>query len=149
MLDTPGHTLGHISYYIPSAKVAFVADTLFSLGCGRLLEGTPEMMWESLEKLIALPDDTAIYCGHEYTQANARFALTIEPDNLDLVARAREVDALRAAGKPTLPTTMALEKRTNPFIRVDEPGIRKRLGMENAPASAVFGEIRRRKDEFK
>lgn len=101
------------------------------------------------EKLIALPDDTAIYCGHEYTQANARFALTIEPDNLDLVARAREVDALRAAGKPTLPTTMALEKRTNPFIRVDEPGIRKRLGMENAPASAVFGEIRRRKDEFK
>ncbi len=106
------------------------------------------MMWASLEKLIALPDDTTIYCGHEYTQANARFALTIEPDNAELVARAAEIDRLRAEGKPTLPTTMALEKATNPFLRVNEPGIRKRLGMENASPAEVFGEIRKRKDNF-
>jgi len=149
VIDTPGHTIGHISYYLPAAKVAFVADTLFALGCGRVIEGTPEMMWQSLEKLIALPDDTLIYCGHEYTQANARFALTIEPDNADLVARAREVDSLRSAGKATLPTTMALEKRTNPFLRVNEPSIRRRLGMENASPAAVFATIRKRKDDFK
>ena len=106
VIETPGHTLGHVSYYIPAAKVAFVADTLFALGCGRVIEGTFPMMWNSLEKLMALPDDTAVYFGHEYTQANARFALTIEPANSDLIIRAREVDALRAAGKATLPTTI-------------------------------------------
>src|SRR5215211_6151351 len=148
VIDTPGHTLGHISYYIPAAKVAFVADTLFAMGCGRLLEGTPEMMWNSLEKLLALPDDTVIYCGHEYTQANARFALTIEPENRDLVARAQQVDERRRAGQPTLPTTIELEKRTNPFLRVNEPDIRRRLAMENALPADVFGEIRRRKDKF-
>jgi len=148
VLETPGHTLDHLSYYLPAAKVAFVADTLFALGCGRVFEGTPEMMWASLEKLIALPDDTTIYCGHEYTQANARFALTIEPDNAELVARAAEIDHLRAEGKPTLPTTMALEKATNPFLRVNEPSIRQRLGMENASPAEVFGEIRKRKDNF-
>ncbi len=148
VIETPGHTLGEVSYYVPAAKAAFVADTLFALGCGRVFEGTPEMMWQSLEKLIALPDDTAIYCGHEYTQANAKFALTIEPDNAALVARAKEIDALRAAGKPTLPTSMAVEKATNPFLRVNEPGIRKRLGMESASPAAVFGEIRKRKDNF-
>lgn len=149
VIATPGHTSGHVSYYIPAAKVAFTADTLFALGCGRCFEEPPEVMWGSLEKLAALPDETVVYCGHEYTESNARFALTIEPDNAELVARAAEVSALRAAGKPTLPTTIGLEKRTNPFLRANEPGIRQRLGLETAPAAAVFAEIRRRKDVFK
>lgn len=149
VLDTPGHTLGHVSYVIPAAKVAFTADTLFSLGCGRVFEGTPAMMWASLEALMALPDETKVYCGHEYTQANARFALTIEPENADLVARAKEVDALRAAGRPTLPTTIGQEKRTNPFLRAGEPGIARNLGMAGAAPAEVFAEIRKRKDHFK
>jgi hydroxyacylglutathione hydrolase len=149
VIDTPGHTLGHITYFMPSQKLAFAADTLFAVGCGRVIEGTMEMMWVSLQKLAALPDDTTVYCGHEYTEANIRFALTIEPDNADLIERAKEVAALRAAGKATLPTTIGREKRTNPFLRADDRGIRARLGMEGAPASAVFGEIRQRKDRFK
>jgi len=149
VLDTPGHTLGHISYYIPAAKVAFVADTLFALGCGRVIEGTFPMMWASLEKLLALPDDTVVYCGHEYTKSNARFALTIEPANSNLIVRAREVDELRSADKPTLPTTIGLEKRTNPFLRVDEPAVRDILGMPDASRAEVFGAIRTRKDNFK
>lgn len=148
VLETPGHTLGHISYVIPKAGVAFVADTLFALGCGRVFEGTPEMMWHSLEKLLALPDATQIYCGHEYTLANAKFALTIDPGNPELVARAKEVEALRESGKPTLPTTMALEKKTNPFLRVNEPEIRANLGMPDATPAQVFAEIRKRKDNF-
>jgi hydroxyacylglutathione hydrolase len=148
VIETPGHTLGHISYWIPSAKVAFVADTLFAMGCGRVFEGTPEMMWNSLEKLLALPDETTIYCGHEYTLANAKFALTVDPDNADLVARAKEVESLRAAGKATLPTTIGLEKKTNPFLRVNDPKIRKLLGMAGASPAEVFAEIRRRKDNF-
>ena len=148
VIATPGHTLDHVSYYLPGAGVAFAADTLFAIGCGRIFEGDPEMMWASLRKLMALPDDTTVYCGHEYTQANARFAMAIEPDNPELVARAEEVDALRAAGKPTLPTTIAREKATNPFLRVDQPGIRQRLRLQDAPAAEVFAEIRRRKDSF-
>lgn len=148
VIETPGHTLGHISYWIPKSGVAFVADTLFAMGCGRVFEGTPEMMWNSLEKLLALPDETTIYCGHEYTLANARFALSIEPDNGELVARASEVEKLRAAGEPTLPTTMAIEKRTNPFLRVNEPAIRSNLGMADATPAEVFAEIRKRKDNF-
>lgn len=148
VVETPGHTLGHISYVIPKAGVAFVADTLFSMGCGRVFEGTPEMMWHSLEKLLALPDSTNIYCGHEYTLANAKFALTIEPGNADLVARAKEVEALRNAGRPTLPTTIAIEKRTNPFLRVNEPEIRANLRMADAAPAEVFAEIRKRKDNF-
>ena len=149
VLATPGHTLDHITFWIPSGGVAFVGDTLFAIGCGRVIEGTFPMMWNSLEKLMQLPNDTDIYCGHEYTQANARFALTIEPENNDLVERARQVDERRAAGQATLPTTMLLEKRTNPFLRVDEPHIRDRLGMRGKPAAEVFGEIRKRKDSFK
>lgn len=149
VIDTPGHTLGHISYYIPSARIAHVADTLFAVGCGRVIEGTMDMMWASLEKLATLPPDTQVYCGHEYTEANIRFALTVDPENQDLIARAAEVKALRASGKATLPTTIARELATNPFLRAGDAGIRKRLGMENAPASAVFGEIRRRKDAFR
>jgi hydroxyacylglutathione hydrolase len=148
VIETPGHTLGHVSYWIPSEKIAFVADTLFAMGCGRVFEGTPEMMWNSLEKLLALPDETTIYCGHEYTLANAKFALTVDPGNADLVARAKEVEGLRAVGKPTLPTTLALEKKTNPFLRANDPAIRKLLGMADASSAEVFAEIRRRKDNF-
>jgi hydroxyacylglutathione hydrolase len=146
VLDTPGHTAGHITYVIPSAKAAFVGDTLFALGCGRVIEGTPQMMWESLKKLMALPKDTAVYCGHEYTQSNARFALTIEPDSAALQKRAREVDDLRAAGTATLPTTIGLELETNPFLRPHVPAIQKRLGMEGKPEWEIFAEIRDRKN---
>lgn len=148
VIATPGHTLGHISYYMPGAKTAFTADTLFALGCGRIFEGTPAQMHESLQKLAALPDDTAVYCGHEYTEANAKFALTIDPDNRQLVERAAEISALRANGKPTLPTTIGLEKQTNPFLRAGDPQIRQHLGMIDASDEAVFTEIRSRKDNF-
>ncbi len=147
VLDTPGHTAGHITYWIPAAKVAFVGDTLFSLGCGRILEGTPEMMWNSLEKLIALPPDTAVYCGHEYTLANARFSLQIEPENAALQKRAKEVEALRAAGKPTLPTTIGAELAANPFLRASSPAIRARLGLAAADDWQVFAEVRERKNK--
>ncbi len=117
ILETPGHTLGHICYYLPEAGVAFVGDTLFSLGCGRLFEGTAVQMWDSLGKLMRLPDDTRVYCAHEYTEANARFALSVDPDNPELQARARHVRALRIRVAPTLPTTIGMEKQTNPFLR--------------------------------
>jgi hydroxyacylglutathione hydrolase len=149
VIDTPGHTLGHITYWLPDAGIAFVGDTLFALGCGRVIEGTADMMWASLEKLQAFPDTTEIYCGHEYTEANARFALTIEPDNVELAARAAVVTKLRAAGRMTLPTTMGAEKRTNPFLRAREAGIRSRLGMADAAPAQVFAEIRKRKDTFR
>jgi hydroxyacylglutathione hydrolase len=146
VLDTPGHTAGHISYVIPAAKVAFVGDTLFAIGCGRVIEGNAQMMWQSLQKLMALPKDTTVYCGHEYTQANAKFALTIEPDNAALMKRAKEVDAMRAASKATLPTTIGVELETNPFLRPHVPAIQKRLGMEGRPEWEIFGEIRERKN---
>jgi hydroxyacylglutathione hydrolase len=148
VLDTPGHTLGQVNYVIPSAKAAFCGDTLFAMGCGRVIEGTPKMMWGSLQKLMALPTDTAVYCGHEYTQANARFALTIEPDSAALQKRAGEVDALRARGEATLPTTIGLELETNPFLRPQVPAIQRRLGMEGRPEWEVFAEIRERKNRF-
>lgn len=146
VLETPGHTAGHISYYIPSAKVAFVGDTLFAVGCGRVIEGNAQMMWTSLRKLMALPKDTTVYCGHEYTQSNAKFALTIEPDNTALQKRAKEIDALRAAGKATLPTTIGLELETNPFLRPHVAAIQQRLGMAGKPEWEIFGEIRERKN---
>lgn len=146
VLETPGHTAGHVSYWIPAAKVAFVGDTLFAIGCGRVIEGTHEMMWSSLQKLMALPPETAIYCGHEYTLSNGKFALTIEPENQALQARMREVEALRAAGKPTLPTRVDIELATNPFLRPHVAAIRKRLGMEARQDWEVFGEIRERKN---
>lgn len=146
ILDTPGHTAGHISYHLPDAKVAFVGDTVFAMGCGRVIEGTPEMMWNSLSKVMKLPPDTELYCGHEYTLSNAKFALTIEPDNAALQRRAREVEALRATGKSTLPTRLDRELDTNPFLRPHVPAIRKRLGLEGAPDWQVFAEIRERKN---
>ena len=148
VIATPGHTLGHISYYFPQDGLLFAADTLFALGCGRIFEGTPDQMWESLKKLRALPDPTIVYCGHEYTLANARFAVTVDPDNLSLTTRARDIEAQREAGRPTLPTTIGEEKVTNPFLRPDDAGIRSHLGMENATDAEVFAEIRRRKDNF-
>jgi hydroxyacylglutathione hydrolase len=146
VLETPGHTSGHITYWIPSAGVAFVGDTLFAIGCGRVIEGNAEMMWKSLQKLMKLPKDTLVYCGHEYTQANARFALTVEPENEALQRRAKEVDQMRAAGKATLPTTIGVELDTNPFLRPHLPAIQKRLGMVGKPEWQIFGEIRERKN---
>jgi hydroxyacylglutathione hydrolase len=149
VLETPGHTNGHISYWFAADRLAFVGDTLFSIGCGRLLEGTPEMMWASLLKLRALPDATQIFCGHEYTASNVAYALTVEPDNAALRARAEEVAALRAAGKPTIPVTIGAEKAENPFLRADVAAVAKALGMADAPAAAVFARIRKGKDDFR
>ncbi len=148
VISTPGHTAGEISFYIPAAKVAFTGDTLFSLGCGRIFEGTPVMMFRSLQRLLALPGDTEIYCGHEYSESNARFALTIDPENSALKERAREITLLREAGLPTLPTTLLREMATNPFLRWHDPSIRRHLNMEKASDEAVFAEIRKRKDNF-
>jgi hydroxyacylglutathione hydrolase len=148
VIDTPGHTAGHISYFFPADKLAFVGDTLFSIGCGRIIEGNPEMMWDSLLKLRALPDDTKFYCGHEYTAANIRFAKTIEPANKALAARAEEVEGLVAAGKPTIPATIGAEKTENPFLRADVPDVAKAVGLAGSPAWKVFAEIRERKNRF-
>lgn len=147
--DTPGHTRGHIVYHFEDDGAAFVGDTLFALGCGRVFEGTPTQMWDSLKKLRdRLADSTRIYCAHEYTQANARFALSVDPDNAELRARAAEVDRLRAADQATVPSTMAVEKATNPFLRPDSPGLMSALGMTGADPVAVFAETRKRKDHF-
>ncbi|MBA4782922.1 MAG: hydroxyacylglutathione hydrolase [Rhizobiales bacterium] len=148
VIETPGHTLGQVNYFLPEAKVAFTGDTLFALGCGRIFEGSAAQMWGSMQKLMRLPPETAIYCGHEYTLANAKFAVSVDPENAELRQRASEIEALRAAGKPTLPTTLAIELRTNPFLRANDPAIRAHLGMEAASDEAVFTEIRRRKDHF-
>jgi hydroxyacylglutathione hydrolase len=148
VLDTPGHTTGHIAYWFEKEKLLFVGDTLFSIGCGRVIEGTPEMMWKSLARLRSLPDDTQIYCGHEYTQANIRFALTIEPRNQALQSRAEEVSRLGALGKPTIPTTIAAEKAANPFLRADAPGVAAAVGLSGRPPEQVFAEIRARKNRF-
>ena len=148
VIDTPGHTVGHVALHIPAQKLLFTGDTMFSMGCGRLFEGTAEQMWSSLDTLRSLPGDTNIYCGHEYTKANAAFALSVDDDNETLKKRAREVDELRAAGQPTLPVSMALERATNPFLRPDDPAIRARLGMADAENVDVFAELRRRKDRF-
>ena len=146
VIETPGHTAGHISYFFDADRLAFVGDTLFSIGCGRVIEGTPEMMWASLLKLRALPDDTEIYCGHEYTEANIRFALTIEPDNPDLRARAEEARRQIAAGQPTIPTTIGAEKRANVFLRADVPAVAAAVGLAGRPAAQVFAEVRERKN---
>ncbi len=147
VLETPGHTRGHITYWIPAAEVAFAGDTLFALGCGRVFEGTAEQMWRSLEKLAKLPPQTTVYCGHEYTLSNGRFALTIEPENEALQARVREIEAQRARNEPTVPTRIDVELATNPFLRPHSAAIRKRLGLENAPDWQVFGEVRERKNK--
>jgi hydroxyacylglutathione hydrolase len=149
VLDTPGHTRGHIVYFLPEARAAFVGDTLFALGCGRLFEGSPEQMWSSLQKILRWPDDTRIYCAHEYTLSNAAFALTVEPENPALVARAREVAALRRAGQPTVPSTLGVEKATNPFLRPTSPGLKSTIGLAGADAVTVFARTRALKDRFR
>lgn len=147
VFDVPGHTRGHIAYWFSESRALFCGDTLFTLGCGRLFEGTPQQMWRSLLKLRALPAETRVYCGHEYTQANARFALTVEPGNAALVERARRVDARRADGLPTVPAAMGEEIATNPFLRADQRPLQDWAGASGDPV-ATFAAIRRAKDNF-
>ena len=147
VLETPGHTLDHISYVFDADKALFAADTLFSIGCGRVFEGNYPTMWESLLKLRALPDDFRLYCGHEYTASNVKFALNVEPDNAALRARAEEVTRLRAAGKPTIPSLLGEEKKANVFLRADDPSVAIKLRMKGASAADVFGELRERKNK--
>jgi hydroxyacylglutathione hydrolase len=146
VLEVPAHTRGAVAYVFGSA--VFTGDTLFAMGCGRLFEGSAEMMLASLHKIASLPDATAVYCGHEYTLANARFAVTLEPGNVALAARLKAVEAARARGLPTVPSSIALEKATNPFLRTQSAEIRSSVGMATASDTDVFAEIRRRKDNF-
>ena len=142
VLDVPGHTSGGIAFVI--GENVFTGDTLFAMGCGRLFEGTPEMMWQSLSKFMRLPDATKVFCGHEYTLNNGKFALTLEPNNAALVARVKEIENLRC----TIPSTIGLEKKTNPFLRPDSKEIQKTLGLEGAGLISVFAKIRELKDNF-
>lgn len=148
VMDVSGHTVGHIAFYVPAAKAAFTADSLMALGCGRLFEGTPAQMWASMQKLMALPTDTTICSGHEYTASNAKFALTVDPENPALISRSEDITEARAKGEPTVPSLLSLELETNPFLRPHDPGIRATLGMQNATDTDVFTEIRARKDKF-
>lgn len=148
VIDVGGHTVGHIAYWFEDAKVAFVGDSLFALGCGRMFEGTPQQFQASLARLKALPEDTVIYCAHEYTEANARFALSVDPDNAMLRAYAKRVAEKRSKGEPTIPTVLAAELAANPFLRWDDSSLRGHLGLEGAEDWEVFAEVRRRKDSF-
>lgn len=148
VIEVPGHTSGHIAYWFAAEDILFAGDTLFAMGCGRAFEEPPAVLFHSLMKLAALPGKTKFYCGHEYTLANARFALTADPSNARLKARAEEVARLRQAGQFTLPSTLALELATNPFLRAGDPGIQAGLGMSGAAPAAVFAELRERKNRF-
>jgi hydroxyacylglutathione hydrolase len=148
VFDIPGHTRGHIAYWFADSDALFCGDTIFALGCGRLFEGTPDQMWRSIGKLRPLPGATRVYCAHEYTQSNARFALTVDGGNPALVARVRDVDDKRARGEATVPSTLAEERATNPFLRADDPTLAKAVGLPASDPVAVFAEIRRRKDNF-
>ncbi len=144
----PGHTSGHIAYAFREQKALFCGDTLFALGCGRLFEGTPQQMWTSLSRLRALPDDMKVYCAHEYTQSNARFAVTVESDNKRLLERSAAIDAARARGEATVPSLLGEEKATNPFLRADVPSVQSAVGLPGGDPVAVFAEVRHRKDVF-
>lgn len=146
--ETPGHTTGHISFYFADSDALFPGDTLFSLGCGRMFEGTPAQFWDSLRKLRDLPDSTYIYCGHEYTASNAKFALSIDGDNDALKARATEIEELRAEGRPTIPSLLGQEKAINPFLRADDPAIAAAVGKAGADPVEVFAAVRKGKDNF-
>ncbi len=148
VIETPGHTLGHIAYWFHADRLAFVGDTLFSIGCGRVIEGTPAQMWDSLKKLRNLPDDTEIFCGHEYTLSNIKFALTVEPDNPVLAARDAQARRQVQEGQPTIPTTIGEEKLANPFLRADRADVAANIGMAGKSAVDVFTEIRARKNKF-
>lgn len=149
VLAVPGHTLGHLAYWFAADRALFCGDTMFAMGCGRLLGGTAEQMWNSLSRIRDLPDDTRVYCAHEYTAANGRFALTMEPNNQALVERMARVRELRRAGTPTVPSLLAEERATNPFLRPESEGIQAALGLRGAEAVRVFAETRRRKDAFR
>jgi hydroxyacylglutathione hydrolase len=149
IIETPGHTAGHIAYWLEADQALFAGDTLFALGCGRLFEGTPADMWRSLLKLRALPDETALYCGHEYTQSNAKFALAVDPENAPLRERAQAVAEARAAGRLTIPSMLGDEKATNPFLRADDPAFAAKLGLDAADPVAVFAALRSKKDNFR
>ena len=148
VIVAPGHTSGHILYHFEADRLVFVGDTLFSLGCGRVFEGTPQTMSETLAKVAALPGETHVYCGHEYTQSNGKFAVTVDPHNPQLLQRVAEVAHLRDAGEATLPTTIALERATNPFLRTQDAQVRQAMGMESADPVAVFAAMRERKNRF-
>lgn len=148
VMDVSGHTVGHIAFYVADAGAVFTADSLMALGCGRLFEGTAEQMWASLSRLMKLPPETLVCSGHEYTQSNANFALTIETDNAALKLRADEINSLRAAGTATVPSALSLECETNPFLRAHLPSLKRAVGLETATDAQVFAEIRKRKDAF-
>ncbi len=148
VIETPGHTVGHIAFHFPASKLAFTADTLMACGCGRLFEGTPAQMWSSLSKLAVLPDDTLVCSGHEYTASNIRFALSVDPGNTALRDRAAATDATRAKGVATVPSLLSLERATNPFLRAGLPAMKDAIGMTDASDADVFAEIRARKDRF-
>lgn len=148
VLDVSGHTVGHIAFHMPDAHAVFTADSLMALGCGRLFEGTPAQMWDSLQKLMALPAETIVYSGHEYTTANGKFALSVEPNNSDLVARIADVAAARAAGQPTVPSALSLELATNPFLRGHSAEIQQNVGLEGADPGEAFARVRAAKDNF-
>lgn len=148
VMATPGHTLGHVVFYDAEGGHLFSADALFSLGVGRMFEGTPGPMWAGLKRLRELPDDTLVYCGHEYTQSNAKFALSIDPDNAALKTRAAEVESLRAAGRPTIPFNLGEDKKANPFLRADAPELARHYGLDEADPAEVFAAIRKGKDNF-
>jgi len=148
VFDVPGHTSGHVAYWFIAEDALFPGDTLFALGCGRLFEGSPAQMWQSLSRLRALPDETRVFCGHEYTLGNAAFARAVDPGNAALAARAAEVEAMTRKRQPTVPSLLGLEKETNPFLRADDPALAASLGLAGAPPEEVFAEIRRLKDVF-
>lgn len=148
VFDTPGHTIGHISVYFEASKLLFSADTLMALGCGRLFEGTAEQMWHSLQKLSKLPDDTLVCSGHEYTEKNADFAITIDPKNQELINRVQFTKEIRSKGLPTVPSRMGEEKKTNPFLRPWNKNIRTQIDMLDATDEEVFGKIRALKDAY-
>jgi hydroxyacylglutathione hydrolase len=149
VFDTPGHTAGHICYWFEKEKLLFSADTLFALGCGRAFERPASVLWDSLLKLRKLPDDTTVYCGHEYTLSNARFSVTVDPDNKALKDRLAAVEKARAANQPTVPSRLGDEKATNPFLRADDPAVAAAVGMQGKDAAAVFTELRERKNNFR
>ncbi len=148
VMDVSGHTIGHIAFYMPDANAVFTADSLMALGCGRVFEGTMEQMWNSLSKLAALPPETIVCSGHEYTAANSRFALTIEPENPDLLARVADIATARDRGEATVPSLLSVELKTNPFLRAPLDTVKTLLDMSGQSDAEVFGEIRRRKDSF-
>ncbi len=148
VMDVSGHTVGHIAFYIPDARAVFTADSLMALGCGRLFEGSADQMWASLSRIAALPPDTTVCAGHEYTMTNARFALTIEPENAALKTRANAVEDARAAGQPTVPSQLSEEHATNPFLRTHLQEVKEAIAMPSSSDVAVFAEIRKRKDNF-